>query len=313
MDIQKVCVIGGSGFVGRHVVHLLAAEGLDVWVPSRNRERAKQLLVLPTVDVIQADVHDDRDLNRVLSGMHAVINLVGILHQLHPGDFRKAHVELPRRIVAAAKANGISRLVHMSALNADPGGPSEYLRTKGEAEKLVRESGLQSTVFRPSVIFGRDDSFLNLFAALAALLPVLVLACPNARFQPVFVEDVAQAFARSLADPQTFGASYDLCGPKAYTLRELVEYVCRLTGHDRPIIGLGDQMSYLQALFMEMMPIKLMTRDNYRSMKVDNVCHCDFPAVFGFQPAPMETVVPLYLAEGTPRARYRWFRYKARR
>lgn len=313
MDINKVCVIGGSGFVGRHVVHLLAAQGLTVRVPSRNRERAKQLLVLPTVDVVQADVHDDGDLNRVLAGMDAVINLAGILHEPHAGDFRRVHVELPRRIIAAVAANSISRLVHMSALNADPRGPSAYLRTKGEAEKLIREARLQTTIFRPSVIFGRDDSFLNLFADLAAALPVLVLACPNAKFQPVFVEDVARAFVSSLGNPGTFGQSYDLCGPRAYTLRQLVEYVCKTTGHERVIIGLGDRMSYLQALAMEFMPVQLMTRDNYYSMQVDSVCGCDFPSIFGIKPAPIETVAPLYLAEGTPRARYRWFRYKARR
>lgn len=313
MDITKICVIGGSGFVGRHVVHLLAAKGLTVRAPSRNRERAKELLVLPTVDVVQSDVHDERDLSRALAGMDAVINLVGILHEHRAGDFRRAHVELPRRIVAAAAANGVSRLVHMSALNADPRGPSAYLRTKGEAEKLVRESGLRTTIFRPSVIFGRDDRFLNLFADLAAVLPVLALACPGAKFQPVFVEDVARALVSSLANPHTFGQSYELCGPKVYTLRELVEYVCQTTGHERPIIGLGERMSYLQAFFMELLPVKLMTRDNYHSMKADSVCRCEFPSVFGFRPTPLETAAPLYLAAGAPRARYRGFRCRAGR
>lgn len=313
MDITKVCVIGGSGFVGRHVVHLLAARGLAVRVPSRNRERSKKLLVLPTVDVVQTNVHDERDLNHALAGMDAVINLVGILNEHRAGNFRRTHVELPSRIAAAAAANGVSRLLHMSALNADPRGPSAYLRTKGEAEKIVRECGLRTTIFRPSVIFGRDDRFLNLFADLAATLPVLALACPGAKFQPIFVEDVARAVVSSLANPDTFGQSYDLCGPKVYTLRELVEYVGKTTGHERPLIGLGERMSYLQAFFMELLPVKLMTRDNYYSMKVDSVCRCEFPSIFGFQPTPLETVVPLYLAAGMPRERYQGFRCRAGR
>lgn len=314
MKIDNVCIIGGSGFVGRHIAHLLAAEGIGVRVPTRNRERARELLVLPTADVVQANIHDDQELNGVLAGMDAVINLVGILHETgRGGGFPQVHAELPRRIAAAAKSNGVSRLLHMSALNADSAGPSAYLRSKGEGEKFVRASALNATIFRPSVIFGRDDTFLNLFAGLARHLPVLFLACPYAKFQPVFVEDVARAFVESLTNPDTFGQSYDLCGPKVYTLRELVEYVARTLGKDRTIVGLSDRLSYLLAWTMEWLPVKLMTRDNYYSMKADSVCQCDFPAVFRFKPTPMEAVVPLYLADNSPRARYRWFRYKARR
>lgn len=314
MKIDNVCIIGGSGFVGRHIAHLLAAQGITVRVPTRNRERARDLLVLPTADVVQANIHDDAELNGVLAGMDAVVNLVGILHETRKGGrFREVHADLPRRIAAAAQSGRVSRLLHMSALNADPQGPSAYLRSKGEGENVVRASGLNTTVFRPSVIFGRDDTFLNLFAVLARHLPMLFLGCPNAKFQPVFVEDVARAFVESLTNPNTFGQSYDLCGPKVYTLRELVEYVARTLGEDPAIFGLNDSLSYLQAWTMEWLPVKLMTRDNYYSMKVDSVCGCDFPAVFGFKPTPMEAVVPLYLADNTPRGRYRWFRYKARR
>jgi NADH dehydrogenase len=183
----------------------------------------------------------------------------------------------------------------------------------------VRESGLAWTIFRPSVIFGRGDGFLNLFAKLLRLAPVVPLACPNTRFQPVHVEDVARAFVKSLGDLASAGKSYDLCGPRAYRLRELVEYVGRITGHRRWIIGLNDNLSYLQALSMEMPPLKqilrsldmLMTRDNYYSMKVDNVCGCDFP--FGIAPAALEAVAPSYLGNRTPRAHYGWFRGRAGR
>lgn len=313
MEINNVCVIGGSGFIGRHIAHQLVERGLAVRVPTRNREQAKELIVLPTVDVVEADVHDGATLDQLFAGMDAVINLAGILQERRKGEFRHVHVELPRKIIAACKRAGIRRLIHMSALNADPAGPSGYLRSKGEGEGLVLGCGLEATVFRPSVVFGREDTFLNLFASLLRRLPVIALACPGARFQPVFVEDVARAFVESLADPRTFGRRYDLCGPKVYTLRELVEYVGRITGHERPIIGLSDRLSYLQAWAMEWLPVKLMTRDNYYSMKVDSVCRCGFPEIFGFKPTPLEAVVPLYLRGEEPRARYSVFRYRARR
>ena len=315
MKLDKVCVVGGSGFVGRHIVHLLAAQEKKVRVTTRNRERSKELIVLPTVDVVQADVHDDAQLEQMLEGMDAVINLVGILHEERSGDFQRVHVELPQRIARTCERLGIPRLVHMSALNADVNGPSVYLRSKGEAEAALknRAKAPAVTIFRPSVIFGREDKFLNLFAKLLRFFPVLFLACPNARFQPVFVEDVARVFVDSLAKLETFGQSYDLCGPKVYTLRELVKYMATLTGRHRPIIGLSDRLSYLQAWSMEFLPVKLMTRDNYYSMRIDSVCDCAFPEIFGFQPAALEAAVPLYLTGGTPRGRYRWFRYKAGR
>lgn len=313
MEFNNVCVIGGSGFVGRHIVHLLTARGVRVRVPTRSRERAKDLILLPTVEVVEADVHDPAALAGLLTGMDAVINLVGILHEIRGGDFQRVHAELPGKVVDAARAAGVPRLLHMSALHAAPDGPSRYLRTKGEAERRVRESGLDWTMFRPSVIFGREDSFLNLFAGLLRALPVVALAKPNARFQPVFVEDVGRAFVQSLDLPETIGRSYDLCGPKVYTLRELVEYVGGLIGRQRPIIGLGDGLSHLQAFAMELLPVKLMTRDNLDSMKVDSVCGCPFPAEFGFQPTAMEAVVPLYLAEENPRARYYGYRGRAHR
>lgn len=314
MEIRNVCVVGGSGFVGSHIVHLLAAKGVRVRIPTRNRERHKSLIVLPTADVVQADVHDPATLQRLFVGMDAVINLVGILHQTGGGNnFQQVHTELPRKVVDAARASGVTRLLHMSALHASLSGPSNYLRTKGAAEKLVRDSGLDWTIFRPSVIFGLGDSFLNLFAGLVRKLPVLLLAKPRARFQPVFVEDVARAFVGGLTNPETVGQSYDLCGPRVYTLREIIEYVARLSGRSPAIIGLGDTLSYLQAAMMELMPVKLMTRDNLDSMKLDSVCGCDFPQVFGFEPTAMEAVVPTYLSENTPRGRYRGFRIHAGR
>ena len=316
MKIQSVCVIGGSGFLGRNVVQKLAAAGIAVRVPTRRRERAKRLIVLPTADVLNADVHDPATLNRLFAGVDAVISLAGILHESRAGDFARVHTELPRRIVDACREQGVQRLIHVSALKAAHDAPSAYLRSKAGGEQQVRvghASGIRTTIFRPSVLFGRDDRFLNMFARLGQLLPAIPLGSPQARFQPIHVEDVAQAIVDCLPDPRCFDQSYDLGGPKAYTLQQLVEYVGRVVGTERPVLPLNDSLAWLQALAFEWLPLKILTRDNVLSMKVDNTCDGPFPDVFGFAPAALEAVVPRYLGEGGPRSRYRWFRYRARR
>jgi len=312
MELKNVCVIGGSGFVGRHIVHLLAAQNCGVRVPTRQRERAKQLILLPTVDVVEANVHDIAELAELTRGVDAVVNLVGVLHDARgERGFGPAHVDLTRKVIAACQANSVRRYVHMSALGADVNGPSKYQRTKGQAELLVRASNLDWTILRPSVIFGRDDHFLNLFALLLKFAPVLFLPKPNARFQPVFVEDVAAAFVHSLGALSAYGKTYDLCGPRVYTLRELVELLGNITGHRRPVIGLNDALSYLQAFMLEFSPVKLMTRDSYYSMKIDNMSSEPFP--FGIEPSAIEAVVPAYLGNDSPRARYRAYRDHAGR
>ena len=316
MQLRSVCVIGGSGFLGRHIVHRLAARDIFARVPTRRRERHKELILLPSVDLVNADVHDPETLKRLIAPVDAVFNLVGVLHESGRESFERNHVELPRRIVAACRETGVKRLVHVSALGAALDAPSAYLRSKAEGESQIhaaQATGIHTTILRPSVIFGREDRFLNLFATLARWLPAIALACPEARFQPIFVEDVARAATACLTDPHTFGHSYDLCGPKVYTLRELVQYVCRTLGVRRPIIGLPESLSLLQAAVLERLPGKLMTKDNVYSMRVDNVCNCPFPEFPGFSPTRLEAVVPEYLAGVTPRTRYRWFRYRARR
>lgn len=308
-------MIGGAGFVGRHIAHQLVERGYDVRILTRDRERAKHLLVLPSAEVIQANVYDPLELARQFAGVDAVINLVGILHESRKQSFDTAHVQLTQKTLDACRAADVKRVLHMSALAAAPDAPSAYLRSKAEAEKRVlafHQAGHgAATVFRPSVIFGLDDSFINLFAKLVKALPVVVLACPNARFQPIHVEDVARAFVDSLDQARTYGLAYDLCGPKIYTLRELIELIAALLGKRRPIIGLSDRLSYLQAWLMEWLPVKLMTRDNYYSMQVDSVCNCEFP--FDFQPSTLESVVPDYLAGVSPRSKYALFRHRAGR
>ncbi len=301
---KTVLVIGGSGFVGRYVVNRLVNACHRVVVPTRRRENARHLILLPTVDVVEADAFDAPTLARLAADAQVVINLVGILNETGKETFARLHVELARRVVDACRGAGIRRLLHMSALNADPTGPSRYQRSKGEAEALVVASGLDWTIFEPSVIFGREDHFLNLFAKLARHLPVLALAGAQTRFQPVYVGDVAECFARALDLPATIRERYPLCGPEIYTLRELVAFVSRVTGNERPIVALGPALSRLQALALEKLPGTLMSRDNLASMQRDSVCGCDFPRVFGIVPAALTAVAPAYLSPDAEHSRF---------
>ncbi len=293
MAMQTVCVLGGTGFVGRHIVRLLCAQGATVRVPTRSLDKARQALRSLSADIIVADVHDPAQLSRVFEGIGTVINLVGILHEEGKETFQRAHVELAAKVIDAARVAKVCRLLHMSALNAAPNGPSAYLRTKGEAEQRVLASGLDVTTFRPSVIFGAGDSFLSLFFRLAKWAPAIPLACADAKFQPVWVEDVAQAFVRSVNDPASIGQCYDLCGPRVYRLRELVEFAAACRNMHPVIVPLPKLLGYVQASVMEWLPVKLMTRDNFFSMQQDSICNCAFP--FGITPARMEDIAPQYL------------------
>lgn len=315
MRIKQVCVLGGSGFVGSAIVGRLDAAGYQVKVLTHRRERAKHLILLPNVDVVECDVMDDKALTEALRGSQAVVNLIGILHESRKMSFATVHAELPRRLAHICHTLGVHRLLHMSALQASIDAPSAYLRSKAEGEAMVMDyaNQLQVTVFRPSVIFGRGDSFINLFASLVKLLPVVLLAKPEARFQPVWVEDVAQAFVLSMENIDTYGQAYDLGGPKVYTLRELVQKVADILGIKRRIIGLNDRLSYVQAYAMELLPIKLMTRDNLYSMQVDSVSQGEFPKVFGIEPTALEVVAPDYLVNRTPRDSYNRYRGHAGR
>ena len=318
MKIERIVLIGGSGFVGSAIANRLADASIEVRVPTRNTSRARHLRLLPTVEVVKADVHDPARLTQLLAGADAVVNLVGILHS-RPGSpygrgFARAHVELPRKIVAACRDAGVARLVHVSALGAATDAPSEYLRSKADGEAAVREAGdaLAWTILRPSVMFGRGDRFLNLFARLARLFPVLPLAGANARFQPVHVEDVAEAVWRCLHDPASAGETFELAGPTVYTLRELVEYVSDLAGAPRPIIPLPEGLGMLQAATMEWLPTPVMSRDNLRSMRVASVA-TGAPLPFGMTPTALEAVAPTYIGDNSPRARYYPLRRRSRR
>ncbi len=309
---MKLCILGGGGFVGRHLISLLSSRGHEVLVPCRHRDRIKPLLVLPGVTVSESDIHDPAQLRRLFTGIDAVINLVGILHGSETA-FRKVHVDLPAKVASACQEVGVTRLLHMSALGADAASRSIYQRTKAEGERCVMSvPGLAVTAFRPSVIFGQGDSFLGLFAELLRLAPVVPLAGGHARFQPVYVLDVARAFADSLDDPETIGQIYGLCGPRIYTLAELMAKVGAVFGRAPLILPLGDAASYAFARLMEFKPgRKLMTRDNYFAMQVDNVCPEGFPARFGLA-TELDGVIG-YLREASPRCNYDRFRRLAQR
>ncbi len=314
---HHICILGGTGFVGTHLAARLARDGHRIRILTRRRARHRELLVLPGVELVDAEIHDLDALKRHVAGCDVVINLVGVLNETgrRSGGFQRAHVELPRHIAIACEAAGIRRVLHMSALGADPSGPSMYQRTKAEGEALLHAwEGLHVTSFRPSVIFGPGDSFLNRFAGLLKLAPLLFpLPCPEARFQPVYVGDVAEVFARALDNPATHGQSYALCGPRQYTLEALVRYTARVLGLRRAVIGLGDGLSRLQAAVMERVPGKPFSRDNYLSMQRPNVCGEPFPSIFGIEPVDLECVVPSYLGRKHQRARLDEFRRNARR
>jgi uncharacterized protein YbjT (DUF2867 family) len=290
--MRNILLIGGTGFLGSALAHRLARADFPVLLPTRRPERARHLTVLPTARIVAADVHDEAVLARLMTGQDAVISLVGILK----GNFQRTHVELPGKIARAAAAAGVPRLLHVSALAAAPDAPSTYLQTKAAGEAALRLAYPEATIFQPSVIFGRGDSFLTLFARLLRLAPVVPLACADARFQPVWVEDVVTAIAASLDHPKSRGQTYPLCGPREYTLRELVAYAGELSGHPRPIIGLPFALSMLQAFFMEFLPNGPMTRDNVWSMEVPNVCPAGCTLPFGLSATPLEAAAPAYLA-----------------
>ncbi|MEX0900699.1 MAG: complex I NDUFA9 subunit family protein [Gammaproteobacteria bacterium] len=301
--VRNICVLGGTGFVGGQLVTRLARDGHRVTVPSRHPHRHRGLSVLPTVRVVRADVHDESALAELFRGCDAVVNLVGILNEGRGETFRRAHVELPRKLAQAARTTGVRRLLHMSALGADAANaPSLYLRTKGEGEAALRVHAgdrIAYTVFQPSVIFGPGDSFTNRFASLLRVAPFFPLACPDARFQPVYVGDVAQAFVNALADHDAHGQRYTLCGPDVYTLRALVRFVARESRLERRIIGLPRWLGKLQAALLEFVPGKPFTRDNWRSLQADSVCRGGPGlAELGITPTSLALIAPTYLRSG---------------
>ena len=322
---SRILVVGGSGFIGTQVVSKLAAQGRRVLVPTRRRERARHLILLPTVDVVEVERLDPVTLAALAAGCDAAINLVGVLHgRAGSGadpwgpDFGRAHVDLPAMLVDACRGAGVKRLVHVSALGVTDGGkntlPSRYLRSKAAGEEKVRLArGLDWTILRPSVVFGADDSFLRLFAALQKGLPVLALAKAEARFQPIWVDDVARAIVHALDNPNTVGKTYALAGPEVFTLRQLVELAGVWSGHRRPVLSLPAGLGRLTATLMEWAPGEpLMTRDNLDSMTLDNVSARPIDPDLGIVPTALSAMGPALYGPGAD-IRYGQWRARARR
>jgi uncharacterized protein YbjT (DUF2867 family) len=300
-SMRRVLVLGGSGFVGRALCERLAQShpALRLLVPTRRNAHGQAVRPLPNVDLVTADVHDETALARLVGGCDAVVNLIAILHG-NEAAFERVHVALPQRIVAACVAAGVRRVVHVSALGVTADAPSRYLRSKAAGEAVFTGSGLAVTVLRPSVIFGAHDRFLNTFAQLQQLAPFMPLAFGGARFQPVWVGDVAAAIAAALDRPGTAGLVFECAGPREATLSELVRLAGQWAGVPRPQLPLPGWAGSLQALLMELMPGEpLMSRDNVASMSVPNVASGTLPglAALGIAPTPLEAVAPGYLAE----------------
>lgn len=308
---MRILVIGGTGFIGRHVVARLGVAAHQVHVPTRQYARGRDLQVVPTVTLGQTDIHDDAALDELLGGCDVVINLVGILHdgrgRPYGKGYAKVHVDLPRRIAQGCVRHGVKRMIHVSALGADSGGPSMYLRSKGDGEAALREvfaaaPGHAWTIVRPSVVFGHDDNFTNLFARLARWLPVLPLAGARTRMQPVYVEDVAVAIDAMLSNPHTYGRIYELAGPQVHTLGDIAAMCAKWSEHPRRVIHIPMGLGRLQAGVLACLPgTPLMTPDNLDSLKIDNVAREPMAPELRVVPTAMEAVVPAYL--GRPRAR----------
>ena len=317
--MTNLLVLGATGFVGRSVCEKLVERsgGADgrIRVATRRAMRARHLQLLPTVEVAEANVHDEAALARLLRDTDVVINLVAVLHG-SAAEFERIHVRLPERLAAACKAAGVRRVIHVSALGASTDGPSLYQRSKARGETALRAAGLDLTVLRPSVIFGERDRFLNLFASLQAIFPVLPLAGADARFQPVWVDDVAAAIAHCVDDVSTIGLTIECCGPRVYTLRELVEAAGRWSDTPRPVVALPLALGKLQALMLELLPGEtLMSRDNVDSMKVANVASGRAPGLdrIGIEPTPLESIAPRYLGHVSGEKRLEAWRARARR
>ncbi|HMN34266.1 MAG TPA: complex I NDUFA9 subunit family protein [Chiayiivirga sp.] len=310
MSLSRIVVFGGTGFVGRRLVAELVRRGFAVTVPSRNRERQRDLLVLPGVEVVTADVYAAADLRRLLDGAQAAINLIGILNERgrRGHGFQRAHVDFTDSLIAACRASGVRRLLQMSALNAGRG-ESHYLRTRGQAEDSVRGSGLEWTIFQPSVIFGPGDGLFDRFAKLLRLAPVLPLARADARFAPVYVGDVTEAFVRALEDPATIGQLYEIYGAETLSLAEIVRYTARCLGLRRAILPLPDALGRLQAAIFDFVPGKPFSTDNFLSLKRDAVGGIDGLYRLGIEKTPIDAIVPQQLGVGARQPRHdRWRR-----
>ena len=303
MLIKKIAILGGTGFVGQSLCNRLSKDGYKLKVPTRNREYNRDnLILLPNLELIETDIHNSDDLKELLIDCDAVINLVGILNEKRNNGkgFRKVHVELVKNLISICKVHGIRRILQISALGADAkNGKSFYLKTKGEAEKLLRSNsvGIKTTILKPSVIFGKKDSFFNRFAKLLKICPFFFpLACYKTKFSPIYVLDVVEMIAKSINDPNSYDKRYQLCGPKTYSLKNLISFTSETLDLKCVIIPLNNTLSYIQARVFDFLPNKPFSTDNYLSAQTDSICECNDLFRYNIKPTAIEDIVPQYLA-----------------
>ena len=312
---MRIVLVGASGFLGKHLLQALGRDKHQCVVLSRDAKHRSTVGMIPGVQLVQADIYDTDVLVEQFSGADAVISMAGILNEKgRDGQgFHTVHVQLVKGIIEACKKAAVSRLLHVSALNAGMG-DSHYLKTKGEAERLLLTAdGLNVSIFQPSVIFGRGDEFFNRFASMLSLMPVMPLACPRAKLQPVYAGDVVTVMLASLEDPMTWGKCYELAGPEVFTLQALVEWTAATIGKRRYILGLPGPLSAAMAAIMDRVPGKPFSRDNYLSLKTDNISDQDGFAYFGVSPLAIDLVVPDYLTGSAHQRRLDSFRRQAHR
>jgi NADH dehydrogenase len=320
MKQQKILLLGGSGFLGSYLATRFAQQGRAVTIPSRRRERNRRLITLPGVNVVEADIHDPARLAELIAGQDVVANLVGVLHSRdvalpYSKDFLRAHVELPQKIVEAMRAVGVRRLLHVSSLKADEHGVSEYLRSRGAGERIVlaAKDALDVTVFRPAAMFGAGDHMFTLLVHLLSSFPILPLGVGDARLQPVWVADVADAIVASMENETTFGQVYDLAGLQAYTLLDLLRYLARLTGRHTRILPVSENWAYLQIGCLWLLPNPLLSPDSLRTLQANCILDANSHLPEGWRPSAMEAILPTYISRDTPKARLDLFRAHAGR
>jgi len=316
MKALRICVLGGTGFIGSHLVHRLANLGHSVTVLTRRPERHREFRIGSSVRLLETNPYDSDALQIAIQDMDCVINLTGILNEEGKSSYQGAHVDLPRTLVKVMRAAGVTRLLHMSALNANVNEThSRYLKSKGQGEDLVHQApGLDVTSFQPSVVFGPGDSFFNRFATLLRLSPlVFPLACAGSRFAPVYVADVIAAFVRALDDNSLSGQRLELCGPNTYSLQQLVQYTAQVIGRNTRVIGLPGFAARIQGRILGLVPGKPFTIDNYYSLQRDSVCKQPALAALGITPRSIEAIVPVYLGGSNSRAQYVRYQAQARR
>ena len=304
MLIKKIAILGGTGFVGSLLCNRLSKEGFHLKILTRNREYNREdIILLPNAELIEADVNNLNNLNECLRDCDAVINLIGILNEKsNNGDgFKLVHVELIKNLIKACKKNNIRRFIQMSALNADAkNGMSFYLKTKGQAEKLLHTNtiGMKVTSFRPSVIFGKKDSFFNRFSNLLKITPLFFpLACHKTKFAPVYVLDVIEMMINTIGDPASYDKKFNICGPKIYSLKELVAYTAKTIDKKCIIIPLNNILSFIQAKIFDFLPGKPFSTDNYLSAQIDSICKQNDLKIYDIKPTPLEDIVPSYLVK----------------